>query len=73
MKSQFVLRSQVRHKFFVRVGSFPAQFVIEMHDAQDDSQLSAQFQQQEQQRDRVGSARNSYANTFAWAHKLLRL
>lgn len=47
-KLQLVFCSQLGHKFFVGVRSLAAQFVIEVHDAENDSQFLTQFQQQEQ-------------------------
>ena len=48
MKFQFVLGGKAGDKLFVGVGSPSPQFVVEVHDAQNDPKLAAQLQQQEQ-------------------------
>ncbi len=59
-----MLRGQFGDKCFIRIGSFAAQFVIEVHHADHDAQFLAQLQQQKKQRDRVRSARHSYTHTL---------
>src|SRR6202158_4256547 len=73
MKLQPVLRGQFLDKCLVRIGSFAAQFVIEVHHAEHDAQFLAQLQQQQQQRHRVCPARHRHANAVAWPYHFLFL
>ena len=72
MKLEFVFRGQLGDKIFIRVGSLASQFVIEVRHARNNSELLAQFQQQQKQRHRICAARNCDAHTLAGARKLLR-
>jgi hypothetical protein len=51
-----MLRRQLGDEFFIRVGSFASQFVIEMHHTQHDAQLFPRLQQEQQQRHRIRPA-----------------
>ena len=57
MKDQATFLSQLRREFFIPVGIFAAQFVIEVRNAKHNSKLLAQFREQQQQRHRIGAPR----------------
>jgi hypothetical protein len=73
VKLQVVLGGQPGGEFFVGVGGFAAQFVVEMHDAQDDTQLFTQFEEQEQQRHGIRTAGYGHADAIASAYHSLTL
>jgi hypothetical protein len=56
VKRQAEFLGEFRDKRFVQVRSLPAQFVIEVNDADDDAKPFAQFKQKAQQRDGIRSA-----------------
>ena len=73
VKLQPMLRGQFRDKYFVRIGSFAAQFVIEVHHTENDAQFPAQLQQQQQQRHGIRPARHRHSNAVARPHHFLFL
>jgi hypothetical protein len=56
VKRQAEFLRELRDKSLVRVRSLPAQFVIEVNDANDNAKPFAQFEQKAQQRDGIRSA-----------------
>src|SRR6266481_266688 len=64
VKLQPMVRRQFRDELFICIGSFAAQFVIEVHHAQHDSQLLAQLQKQKQQRHGIRPAGHSRAHAI---------
>ena len=62
IKLQIMLASQTRDESLIRIGLRPAQLVIEMNDRENNPQLTSQFQQQPQKRNRINPARNGHAN-----------
>ncbi len=71
MKSQTIFFGQLRREFFIRVGISTAQFVIEMHNAEHDSQLLPQLHELQQQRHRIGAPGYRHSHALTGAHERL--
>ena len=69
-KFQLVLRRKFRNEFLVGLRSSSAQFVIEVHHAQDATQLLAQFKEQMQQGNGIRAAGNGNAQALAGAQQI---
>jgi len=69
-KFQTVLRREPRDEFLVELRSPAAQFVIEVHHAQDAAQPLPQFQEQMQQGDGIRAAGNSNAQALSGAEQI---
>jgi len=78
-KLQVTMRSQVSDETLVGIGLSATELVVEMSDDNYDPDLFSYFEQDTQQRDRVGSARDSRRDTvaspqhFALAHVMEHL
>jgi hypothetical protein len=64
-----MFRGQLRNKSFILIRILAPQFVIEMRNAQDNPNLLPQLNEQQQQRHRIRSAGNSYANALTRAQQ----
>jgi hypothetical protein len=70
-KLQVMLPRQIRDELLVPIRLRPAQFVIEMNDRKDNSQLAPQLQQQPQQRNRINPTGNGNAGTISGFQEFL--
>jgi len=68
-----MLRRKFRDKFLVALRGPAAQFVIEVHDAQDAAQFLPQFQEQTEQSDGIRAAGDSNAQALTWAQQIAAL
>ena len=57
------------HELLVGIGIGAADLVIEVDDGEDNAEFGARFQQQAQQRDRIGAAGNRHANAISGPHQ----
>jgi hypothetical protein len=64
MKLEIMLARQRRHEFLIRLRLRPAQFVIEVNNRKDNSQLAPQLQQHSQQRNRIYPSGNGHAHAI---------
>jgi hypothetical protein len=60
-------------EFFIGVGGFATQFVIEVHDVQNNSKFLAQFEKQEKERYGIRAAGYGYTDTVAGTDHSLAL
>ena len=63
--------SQFRDEFLIGVRLRPTQLVIEMNNRKDNAKVSAQFQQQSQQRNRIDSAGNRHPDALSGAKQVV--
>ena len=62
---QVEVAGKVAHEPLVGIGIGAADFVVEVDDGKDNSEFGARFQQQAQQRDRIGAAGNRHADAIS--------
>jgi len=68
-----MLARQIRDELLIRIRLRPPQFMIEVYDAEDNSQLVPQLQQQPQQRHRINSSRHGHAHSLPSHEEALTL
>ena len=56
---------KLAHELLIGIGIGAADFVIEVNNGEDNSEFGARFQQQAQQRDRIGAAGNRHADAIS--------
>jgi hypothetical protein len=71
VKLQIVFLGQTRHELLVRIRLRTPQSVIEVNNGKDDPQIPAQFEQQGEQRDRIDSAGDGYANAIPGMQQIM--
>lgn len=72
-KCQIVTSGERGDKFFICVRGPAAQLVIEMSDRQNHSEFFAEFEEQQEKRNRVCATRNRDADALAGAEHVLTL
>ena len=70
MEFEFVCARQVDDEFFVLVGFYSAEFVIEVDDGKDDAEFGAKLPQKAQERNGIRAARDSDAHAIAGFQEL---
>jgi hypothetical protein len=72
MEHELVLARKVRDEGFIFVGLDAAEFVIEMYDGEDDTQLRAKLQQKPKQRNGIRTSRDRDADSVAGLQQFKR-